>query len=239
MQNPTFLKRHTDLSAGVSSRILLCGKSFIADPTGALYWPAENALVVSDLHLEKGSHLTEDGVRLPSYDTRSSFEKIEEAIDRYNPLRVVALGDNFCGGVRLSIGDLDWLGDLMAEREWIWVTGESGQPVPEPVGGAVRPHFSLGGVRFRYEPTRAPVGHEIAGRLHPVAKISEYGHIVRARCYVSNGLRLILPSLGAYSSGLNVLDDSFTHLLGRDGLFVWILMNGRVYPVAAGQLVEE
>ena len=75
--------------------------------------------------------------------------------------------------------------------------------------------------------------------MHPVAQISEYGHVMRGRCFVSNGMRLILPSMGAYSAGANVLGTSFDSLLGHEGLFVWSINAGRVTQVASGQLLEE
>jgi metallophosphoesterase superfamily enzyme len=97
----------------------------------------------------------------------------------------------------------------------------------------------LGGIKFRAEPLRAPVANEIAGALHPVAQISEYGHTIRGRCFVSNGMRMVLPSIGSYSAGLNVLGEAFDPLLGRSGLFVWLIGNERVHAVASGQLLEE
>lgn len=242
MHNAVYLRRFDeDASQAGSCRVLLGGKAFIADHTGALYWPSEKTLIVADLHLEKGSYLTEDGVVLPPYDTASAFEKLEEALDRYDPPRVIALGDSFCGGedVRLSAHDADWLHDLIEDREWYWVNGPAQAPVPEGFGGTVLPHLSLGGIKFRYEPVRAPVSHEIAGRMHPVAQVMEYGHAMRGRCFVSNGMRLILPSIGAYSAGQNVLDKAFDPLLGHEGLFVWSINNGRVTQVASGQLLEE
>lgn len=222
-------------------QVLFCGKTFIADATGALYWPAEKTLIFSDLHLEKGSYLTDEGVVLPPYDTASVFEKVEEALDRYDPDRVIALGDSFCadGEARLSAHDADWLYDLMEARDWFWVCGPEQAQIPDCFGGTVLPHVTLGGIKFRYEPVRAPVSHEIAGRMHPVAQISEYGHILRGRCFVSNGMRLILPSIGKYSPGANVLGAAFDSLLGHEGLFVWPINAGRVSQVASGQLVEE
>lgn len=230
----------TSLDNG-SCRVLLCGKSFIADATGALYWPAERMLIVSDLHLERGSYLTDDGVIFPPYDTASAFEKLEEALDRYDPLRVIALGDSFCSdeNARLSAHDADWLYDLIEDREWYWVCDPDQALVPECFGGTVLPHVTLGGIKFRYEPVRAPISHEIAGRMHPIAQISEYGHVMRGRCFVSNGKRLILPSLGKYSAGANVLSTTFDSLLGHEGLFVWSINASRVNQVASGQLLEE
>ncbi len=222
-------------------RILLCGKSFIADRTGALYWPAEKTLIVSDLHLEKGSYLSDDEAVLPPYDTSSVFERLEEALDRYDPDRVIALGDSFCGDAdtRLSAHDSDWLYDLMEDRDWYWICGADQPQAPECFGGTVLPHVTLGGMKLRYEPVRAPISHEIAGRMHPVAMISDYGYVASGRCFVSNGMRLILPSMGKYSPGSNVLGSAFDSLLGHEGLFVWAINGGRVTQVASGQLLEE
>ncbi len=106
-----------------ASRVLLCGKSFTADPSGALYWPAENTLIVADLQLAKCSYLHGDDVALPPYDTASAFEKLEDALDRYDPARVIALGDSFagCSSQGLSHHQSHWLQDMMDDREWYWV----------------------------------------------------------------------------------------------------------------------
>ena len=45
------------------------GVEFVADLSGALFWERERLLVVSDLHLEKGSSFAMRGVLLPPYDT--------------------------------------------------------------------------------------------------------------------------------------------------------------------------
>jgi len=242
MQSAVYLRRTEDdvLDSG-SCRVLLCGKAFVADRSGALYWPAEKTLIVSDLHLEKGSYLTEEGVVLPPYDTTSAFEKLEDALDRYDPARVIALGNSFCAGedARLTAHDADWLYDLMEDREWFWVSGPDRGGIPETVGGTAVPHLTLGGIKFRHEPVRAPVSHEIGGRMHPIAQISEFGHTVRGRCFVSNGMRLVLPAIGVYSPGANVLAKDFDSLLGHEGLFVWMIHAGRVIQVASGQLLEE
>ena len=107
-----------------ASRVLLSGKSFVADPTGALFWPAENTLIVADLRLSKKcSYLQGEDVVLPPYDTASAFEKLEDALDRYDPLRMIVLGNSFDGFCSdgLSNHQIDWLQDMMEAREWYWV----------------------------------------------------------------------------------------------------------------------
>ncbi|MGC2397417.1 MAG: phosphoesterase, partial [Rhodomicrobium sp.] len=68
---------------------------------------------------------------------------------------------------------------------------------------------------------------------------AHYGHLVRGRCFVSNGMRMILPSLGDYSAGTNVLSSAFDPLLGQGGLFVWYISQARVSSVASPQLMED
>jgi hypothetical protein len=49
--------------------IVLAGVPLLVDPAGALYWAEQGLLVVSDLHLEKGSSFAARGILLPPYDT--------------------------------------------------------------------------------------------------------------------------------------------------------------------------
>jgi hypothetical protein len=66
-------ERLTLLADRVEQAISMCGKSLIADSTGAIYWPAEAALLVADLHLEKASAGARRGALLPPYDTRETL----------------------------------------------------------------------------------------------------------------------------------------------------------------------
>jgi hypothetical protein len=52
-------------------------------------------------------------------------------------------------------------------------------------------------------------------------------------------MRMILPSVGNYSAGTNVLSDALDPLLGHGGLFVWFIFGDQVYPVAPAQLMED
>src|SRR5579883_1665988 len=137
-----------------ASRVLVSGKSFIADPTGALFWPAENTLVVADLQLSKCSYLEGEDVVLPPYDTASAFEKLEDALDRYDPVRVIALGNSFAGfeSGGLSGHQSDWLQDMMEGREWYWVISQEFAVPPQEIGGMTVPQMMLGGIKFRAEP---------------------------------------------------------------------------------------
>ena len=47
---------------------------------GALYWEAENTLLVADLHLEKGAAFAALGMLIPPYDTRTTLQRLGKVI---------------------------------------------------------------------------------------------------------------------------------------------------------------
>jgi metallophosphoesterase superfamily enzyme len=85
------------------------------------------------------------------------------------------------------------------------------------------------------EPDAAP--GEVSGHLHPCAKIKVSGRCVRKPCFASDGKRLILPSFGAYTGGINLREQAFAGLFDKTRLTAFMLGSRRVFPVAAAQLV--
>ena len=59
--------------------VTVAGAGFAADLSGALFWERERLLVVSDLHLEKGSSFAMRGVLLPPYDTVATLDRLASA----------------------------------------------------------------------------------------------------------------------------------------------------------------
>jgi len=222
--------------------ISICGKTFLADQSGALYWPAEKTLIVADLHFEKGSAFACRGLMLPPYDTRQSLLRLAQVIDRLEAETIVALGDSFhdCDAAdRINSDDLQILKIIQEDRRWIWVTGNHDPIIPDIFGGERVDELVLGGVTLRHEPRLGRITHEIAGHMHPAARISIYGTSLRRPCFVGNGLRLILPAFGAYTGGLNVLDDAFLPYFDDDGLSVWIMGDDGLYPIATRLLRRD
>ncbi len=219
--------------------LTLAGVPFVADQSGVLYWPAQRLLIVSDLHFEKGSARSGRGHFLPPYDTRETILRLADAIDRHAPETVVCLGDSFhdVGGcARICDEDLRALQILQEGRRWIWVTGNHDPEIDPRIGGEVVGELARAGFVLRHEPRAAATTREIAGHLHPAARLSIYGATLRRRCFVGNGRRLIMPAFGAYTGGLNVLDPAFGPVFGNDGLSVWMIGEEGLYPVAARQL---
>lgn len=210
------------------------GETLLPDGSGALWWAAARTLVFADLHFEKGSAFARGGQFLPPYDTRATLARMQCAFDRYAPARVIALGDSFHdrgGAERLDESDRALLARLVAVVEWIWVAGNH-DPAPPPwLGGAVCEEVAMGDLVFRHEPSSAPVAGEIAGHLHPCKNLVRRGRSLRRRCFVSDGLRLVMPAFGAYAGGLDVRDDAVRALF-RGDFIAYMLGTSRVFAVA-------
>ena len=211
----------------------LSGAALVLDPTGALVWPAERLLVVADLHLEKGSAFAQRGVPLPPYDSAATLALLERLVALWNPRTVVALGDSLHdrgAARRLGGAELASLRALRQGRDIVWVAGNHDpDPAPE-LGGVHAAELAIGALTLRHEPRPGAVG-EIAGHLHPVARIVRHGRGVRRRCFASDGRRMVLPALGAYAGGLNVRDPALSGLFGA-GFAAHLLGTGRTYRIA-------
>ena len=242
---PALARPQRNAATGVSSparaleTIVVCGRAFIADSSGALYWPDEQTLIVADLHLEKGSSAARRGTMLPPYDTHATLMKLAEAIDRYDPARVVALGDSLHDGgaaARNGADNLAAISIMQENREFLWIAGNHDPVIPKLLGGRPAPELVIGGLHLRHEPFAGPATHEISAHLHPAARLATHGTAIRRPCFVSNGRRLVMPAFGAFTGGLNVLDEAFAPVFGSDGLQVWMLGHDGAYPVAARRL---
>jgi hypothetical protein len=230
-----------DIAEADEAAITLADALLIPDVSGGLWWAGTGTLVVSDLHLEKGSAYAARGVALPPYDTRATLARLRRLLGRYRPSRVIALGDSFHDAetdARMGEEDRAQLARLVARVErWVWIAGNHDPAPPAHLGGTVMEELRLKGLVFRHEPTGE--AGEVAGHLHPCARVAGWGRTLRRRCFASDGARLVAPAFGAFAGGLNVLDDAFREVFGDDPLTAHVLGRDRVWPVGTDRLLPD
>ena len=207
------------------SAIRLNGTDLVPDLSGALFWRDRNTLIVADLHFEKGSALASRGQLLPPYDTRTTLKRLTEVLRRTKAERVISLGDSFHdgdAGARLTAQDRAALVDITDGVDWVWVSGNHDPDPPADLGGAIVAELTDGPLLFRHEATDRPAAGEISGHFHPKATVKTRMRRVSARCFVSDGRRIILPSFGAFTGGLNVRDPAIDRHFPQ-GYNIWLL----------------
>jgi DNA ligase-associated metallophosphoesterase len=222
------------------TEIRIANVALVADPAGVLYWPEHGLLAVADLHLEKGSSYARRGIFLPPYDTAATLARLGALIARYAPRTVVALGDSFHDGGgpdRVRDDDRAALAGLQRGRDWIWIAGNHDPDPPAGVGGRCADMLAVGAIVFRHEPSPRTTG-EIAGHLHPVARVSQRGRAVSRRCFAANAERVVMPAFGAFTGGLNIRDRAFKALLGR-AFTAHMLGDDRLYAFGAARCLPD
>jgi DNA ligase-associated metallophosphoesterase len=197
-------------------RIALANVEVMLRWSGALWLERESTLVVADLHFEKGSsYAARFGQMLPPYDTRETLDRLDREIALLSPERLIFLGDSFHDGggeARLAEDDARRLGDLAVGRELVWAVGNHDADGPKVLPGEIIDEAAIAGLTLRHEPLPGVQLGEVAGHLHPAAKVTSGRATIRRRCFVTDGQRLVLPAFGAFTGGLNILDEAFSNL---------------------------
>jgi hypothetical protein len=230
------------LADAAAEPVAVCGRQFVADKSGALFWPSQRTLLVADLLPEScAGGLANGHAPPPAADLRQTLARLAEAMDRYEPARVIALGGggNGTAAPGLAADSLEILRILQEEREWIWLTGLPSADIAPQLGGIARSELEVSGLTLRHRPTPSWATHEIAAFLRPAARLSMYGTSLRRACFVGNGRRLVMPAFAAFHDGRNVLDDVFLPLFAGSAMSVWMLGHGGLYPVATRFLADD
>jgi len=211
------------------------GVALVLDARGAAYLPDADTLIVSDLHLEKGSYYAARGVPVPVCDTRETLRRLADVVAAYNPAQVVCLGDSFHdggAGGRLTQDNRSALANLVrGVADWIWVSGNHDPHVPRGLMGHGAGQMALCGLTLAHKPVHAP-DPQIIGHYHPKLKFRLKGHKVTGPCFVVGGVMLILPAFGAFTGGLQVTrGEPWPGLLGPDWR-QYLIFNDQLWPVS-------
>lgn len=209
-------------------KIAFAGHDFLLHPSGTLFWPQQSLLVVSDIHLEKGSHFAGRGFFLPPYDSHETLERLHRTITELSPKRLLILGDCFHdkkGHGRLPSKERALFEALLGYNP-IWIVGNhDGDFVPE--GFEAHEVYLLNGIAFRHEAS-AEATPEISGHFHPKIDLLHKGALISRPCFVEDGLKMILPSFGAYTGGLSIGHESIARHF-KTPPRVYIQGNNRIY----------
>ena len=187
------------------------GEELVLTRSNAIYWPRERALLVADLHLEKGSWYAQHGAMLPPYDSRETLERLADAVKATGARRVITLGDNFhddAGTHRLDPSAAGMLEALTRALDWVWVTGNHDENMHRSFGAQLAEEMELGGIILRHEAKSGETRPEMSGHYHPKMRLKVRDrHIARPCAVISrsenSGDRMIAPAFGAYTGGMD------------------------------------
>ena len=197
---------------------LFAGHRFEPRPCGALFWPARRALLVADLHLEKGSWYASLGQPLPPYDTDATLDCLQAAMTTLCPAEVWCLGDSFHdrgGAERLAPAQARRLSALVSGTNWTWIGGNHDGLSAGLLGGRVSSEVVVDGITLRHEADTKDLQPEISGHFHPKLRLRVRGRSIARRCYLRSRTKLLLPAYGALTGGLDADDPAIGRAFGH------------------------
>ena len=182
------------------------GETFEATADGALFWRAQNALLVADLHLEKASWFARFGQFLPPYDSHATLSALAIQVERSGASRLFCLGDSFhdrFGCDRLPANARDLLTALTERLDWTWIVGNHDPGFADHCGGRIVDEVEIGGIVLRHEAIRDESRPEMSGHYHPKLRLHLKGRQVSRRCFVVSRTKIIFPAFGSLTGGLD------------------------------------
>jgi DNA ligase-associated metallophosphoesterase len=196
--------------------------------SGTLYWPDKSMLIVSDLHLEKGSHFAKRGYFLPPYDSLETLNRLKKDIVSINPANILILGDTFHdqdGYERLPENEKNIFNGLKKLNP-IWITGNhDGDFVPS--GFADYKSITMDGITFNHQADLS-AEFEVSGHYHPKIDIIHKKSRISRPCFIEDGNKMILPSFGAYTGGLSIANKSIASLFVDPRIYA---IGQKIFPI--------
>lgn len=195
------------------------GHQFVATAEGALFWPAQQALLVADLHLEKASWYARGGQFLPPYDSHATLTALSDQVERCGATRLFCLGDSFhdrFGCDRLPEAARTLLTQLTASLDWVWILGNHDPGFADHCGGRLVEELEIDGLILRHEADARDPRPELSGHFHPKLRLQIRGRNVSRRCFVASSSKLILPAFGALTGGLDAAHPEILRNVGSE-----------------------
>ncbi len=209
------------------------GQPLLAMGSGALWWPDQNLLCVSDLHLGKSERMARrGGPALPPYDNRETLTRLAGDLHRTGATTVICLGDSFDdveASAALPEEDRLHIAALQAGRRWLWIEGNH-DPGPVEMGGTHRLDWVCKGLTFRH--IALPDGHgEISGHYHPKIRLNARGRSIARPAFLLDHERLILPAYGTYTGGLCSTATALTNIMAPNAQAILTGAQPRLVPM--------
>ncbi|MBL6865643.1 MAG: ligase-associated DNA damage response endonuclease PdeM [Flavobacteriales bacterium] len=201
--------------------IKLAGETLELHPERCMWWAKEKTLLVSDVHLGKSAHFRKNGIAIPKDVNASSLNRLENVICKYQPLRLLVLGDLFHSALNEEWNDFrEWLNRIFSahELEEFRLVEGNHDVLPNAAfqGFKVQrsARWSLGPFDFVHDPmdfqlAQAPGRIGIAGHLHPAIHLAGKAKQqlrLPGWWFRSKHQTLVMPNFGTFtgSSVVNV-----------------------------------
>ena len=192
--------------------VRLAGEELWLLPEKAMYWPAQQVLLIADVHFGKAAAYRSLGQPVPHGTTASNIAVIDRLLAKLPCRLLIFLGDFLHAPESHAPGTLS---AILAWRERYHALAitlirgnhdkRAGDP-PSNLRIAVVPEpLLLGPFALQHEPDPHVSHHVLAGHVHPAYRLYGKGRQrLRLPCFYLGENISILPAFGAFTGGMNI-----------------------------------
>lgn len=196
----------------------------------AIWWPAQCALLVADMHLGKPAAFRAAGAPVPEAVTDADLARLDALLDRFTPRALLILGDLLHAKSGRTGATLSRIDAWRARRPDLPITlvrgnhdHSAGDPPDDLRICCVDAPHPRGGFALAHEPCEAPENTPtLAGHIHPAISMSSPSGALRAPCFHVGADLLTLPAFGGFTGARLIRP--------RAG--------DRVFPIGRGSIAE-
>lgn len=202
-------------------------------------------MVIGDLHLGYESALEGEGMFIPRMNARTIRENLNMIIDRYEPRRIVLLGDIKHDFRRSSYDAWDEVRDVMRlvsdAAETVVVRGNHDnylQNILSEVGLNAVDRVDIGGYRLEHGHVDSGARPVIIGHEHPSVRIrGEVSGSIKLQCFVDapEGV-LVIPPFSPFASGNDI--NAGRNAVMAPALKACDVMSARIYGLSDVGLMD-
>ena len=175
-------------------------------PSRSLFNHKTKELLISDIHLGKGEYFQQNGIPLTNKGDKSNFNRIYNLIDKFNPNKLIILGDLFHSKKALSSNlknDIEELTNY-CKKKIIFIEGNHDK------GCLIKNIIYLKKMRslnliYSHEPLNINQKNilNICGHYHPKFLLKDFKDQISLRCFALDKYKntLYLPAFGDLTGG--------------------------------------
>ena len=198
----------------------------------AIYWPAQQALLVADIHFGKAATYRRLGQPVPHGTTDANLRQLDDLLARYPSRRLIFLGDFLHAPESHAPATLVRLAEWRTRHPQLAVTlirgnhdRRAGDPPAELAIEVVSEPLLLGPFALQHEPRPHPTHPVLAGHLHPAFALQgRGGQRLRLPCFCIGERLSLLPAFGHFTGNMPVS--------AEERWQIYLVAEGEVWPLA-------
>jgi DNA ligase-associated metallophosphoesterase len=211
--------------------VQLAGEELWLLPEKALYWPAQQALLIADVHFGKAAAYRSLGQPVPQGTTSHNIAVLDGLLATLPCRQLIFLGDFLHGPGSHAVATLKTLADWRIRNAELPVTlirgnhdKRAGDPPASLNIGVVPEPLLLGPFALQHEPQPHPDLHVLAGHIHPIYRLNGRGRqSLRLACFRLGEDISLLPAFGAFTGGYPVERD--------DHCRIFVIGDNEIWPL--------